>query len=488
LFIVIMSLRTRLLLSYALVIITCIAIIFVALVILLRDAPTQKRLAAGRLSLEASVVARILRTPLQNGIAPEQLARRLQNLSDRTASRILLIDQQSGQVQGDTDNTLTGANLFSLGQPQRYNNILAGEFEDDGQHWLYATGSLLNLSGPSEVVAAIPYEPTSPFRDPVFLELLRPLLIAGLLALVVSIVLAILITRSVTQPLQHVAQAAQKITAGDYDQSVPVEGSAEFKVVAVNFNQMAQKVRDTQHSQRDFLANVTHELKTPLTSIQGFAQAIQDGAASEPEAVRKSAAIIHDEAARMNRLVMDLLELARIESGQIVMRREPVQIDLVLRGVIDRLALRAQSSGVNLQTEIALDLPVLVGDGDRLAQVFSNLIDNALKHTPGGGKIMITARSISGSSAVKRGKALEGVEITVADTGSGIPPEDLSRIFERFYQIDKSRARSKEGSLGLGLAIVKEIVTAHGGTIHAESIVGLGTKFVVWLPRAPHNA
>jgi signal transduction histidine kinase len=184
----------------------------------------------------------------------------------------------------------------------------------------------------------------------------------------------------------------------------------------------------------------------------------------------------------MNRLVMDLLELARIESGQIVMRSEAVSIELVLRGVIDRLALRAQSSGVTVQTEIAANIPAIVGDGDRLAQVFSNLIDNALKHTPSGGKIVVTARSISGSSAVKRGKPMEGVEITVADTGSGIPPEDLSRIFERFYQIDKSRARSKEGSLGLGLSIVKEIVTAHGGTIHAESIVGLGTKFVVWLP------
>jgi signal transduction histidine kinase len=110
------------------------------------------------------------------------------------------------------------------------------------------------------------------------------------------------------------------------------------------------------------------------------------------------------------------------------------------------------------------------------------LIDNALKHTPSGGKVTIVARTISGSAAVKRGKPLSGVEISVADTGSGIPPEDLARIFERFYQVDKSRVKSKAGSLGLGLAIVKEIITAHGGTIQAESIVGLGTKFVVWLP------
>jgi signal transduction histidine kinase len=482
-----MSLRTRLLLSYALVILVCVAIIFVALVLLLRDAPVQKRLTEARLSLEANVVARVLRTPLQNGAGPEQLVRRLQNLGERTDTRILIINQQSGQVLGDTSGTLTGANLFTGGRPQRINNILSGEFNDSGQHWLYASSSLLNLVAPFEVIAALPYEATPLLRDPVFLELLRPLLIAALLALGVSIVLAILVTRSVTKPMQHMAQAAQKIAAGNYDQTVPVEGPQEFKEVAVDFNQMAQQVRDSQQSQRDFLANVTHELKTPLTSIQGFAQAIQDGAASEPAAVRKSAGIIYDEATRMNRLVMELLELARIESGQIVMRHEPVQIDLVLRGVLDRLALRAQSSGVNLQSELAVDLPAIVGDGDRLAQVFSNLIDNALKHTPSGGKITITARSISGSSAVKRStlRAIGGVEIAVADTGSGIPPEDLSRIFERFYQIDKSRARSKEGSLGLGLAIVKQIVTAHGGTIHAESIVGLGTKFVIWLPAAP---
>jgi signal transduction histidine kinase len=241
-------------------------------------------------------------------------------------------------------------------------------------------------------------------------------------------------------------------------------------------------VLSTQQVQRDFLANVSHELKTPLTSIQGFAQAIQDGAAGDSASIRKSATIIYDEATRMNRMVGELLDLARIETGQIVMRREAVQLDQLLPNVIERLALRAQEGGVALSADITAGLPAIVGDGDRLAQVFSNLIDNALKHTPSGGKVTVAARLISGSSAVKRGKPLAGVEITVADTGAGIPPEDLSRIFERFYQVDKSRVKSRTGSLGLGLAIVREIVTAHGGTIHAESIVGLGTKFVVWLP------
>jgi signal transduction histidine kinase len=484
LLIIIMSLRTRLLLSYALVILVCIAIIFVALLFLLREAPTQKRLAAGRLSLEAGVVQRLIRTPLQNNVPPAQIMRRLEAVDNRTDSRILLINAQSGEVLGDTGVTLTGRSLFTLGRPQRFNNTLTGEFNADGEHWLYSTGPLLNRRDQVEVVAALPYEITSPLRDPIFRELMQPLVVALVLALGVSIVLAILVTRSVTRPMQHVTRAAQKIAAGDYDQTVPLEGPTEFKEVAVNFNQMAQQVRAAQHSQRDFLANAAHELKTPLTSIQGFAQAIQDGTASEPEVVRKSASIIYDEAARMNRLVVELLELARLESGQIVLRREPVQLEALLRGLGERVQPRAQASGVQLQIELAA-LPVITGDGDRLAQVFSNLIDNALKHTPGGGKVTVAARALSGSSAVKRGtlRAIGGVEISVADTGAGIPPDDLPHVFDRFYQVEKSRARSKEGSVGLGLSIVKELVAAHGGVIHAESIVGLGTKFVVWLPQ-----
>jgi len=130
------------------------------------------------------------------------------------------------------------------------------------------------------------------------------------------------------------------------------------------------------------------------------------------------------------------------------------------------------------------DLPAITGDGDRLAQGFTNLLDNALKHTPEGGKVIVAARSLSGSSIVRRGKTWSGgVQVTVSDNGSGIPPEDLSRIFERFYQVDKSRQRG--GGLGLGLAIVKQIVEAHHGSIHAESVVGIGSQFVVMLPLSP---
>ena len=157
----------------------------------------------------------------------------------------------------------------------------------------------------------------------------------------------------------------------------------------------------------------------------------------------------------------------------------------MLRGIVEKMGPRAQQSSVALIADIPDGLPLITGDGDRLAQVFGNLIDNAIKHTPSSGKVTVTARVLSGSSVAKKNKSWPGgIEISVADTGAGIPQEDLSRIFERFYQVDKSRARARSGgsSLGLGLSIVKEIVTAHGGSIHAESVVGLGTRFVVVLP------
>src|SRR5512141_217258 len=439
-----MSLRTRLLLSYTLVIVTCLAVIGIALLLLLRDDPVQKRLLTGRLTVEAGVVTRLIRNQLQAGASPDQILRRLEVVSASTGdTRFMVINSTSGEVLADTDTALVGQNLFALGKPQRTALALSGEFDSNGQHWLYSARQFLNApAGRLEVIAVAPFEKTPLFQDPVIGELLRPLAIAGLLALAISIVLAVIITRSVTRPLQHVANAADRIAGGDYDQRVPIEGPSEVKDMATNFNAMTQKVRDTQASQRDFLANVSHELKTPLTSIQGFSQAIKDGLTNDPESIRRNGAIIYDEAMRMGRMVGELLDLARIESGQIVMRNEPVRIDQVVLSVVEKMTLRAQQSSIALIAQVPDDLPEVNGDGDRLAQVFSNLIDNALKHTPAGGRVTLSARSLPASSAVKRGRAWPGgVELIVADTGSGIPPEDLAHIFERFYQVDKSRAR-----------------------------------------------
>ena len=185
---------------------------------------------------------------------------------------------------------------------------------------------------------------------------------------------------------------------------------------------------------------------------------------------------------KMDRLIDALLRLSRL--GRTEIQWESLEMDTIVGKIIRTLAFHLQETGATVEVG---PLPRCQGDAGQISQLFTNLLDNALKHTPGGGKVSVSARVMTGSSVARRGRSWPGaIEISVTDTGPGIPPEDLSRIFERFYQVDKSRARSSSGgSLGLGLAIAKEIVAAHGGSIHAESMTGLGAKFVVRLPIEP---
>jgi signal transduction histidine kinase len=242
------------------------------------------------------------------------------------------------------------------------------------------------------------------------------------------------------------------------------------------FNDMGARVRASQQSQREFVANVSHELKTPLTSIQGFAQALEDGTADAPEARRQAAGIIRQEAERMHRMVLDLLDLARFDSGMMDFQRTALDLPALLRNVTERLTPQAQAAGVTLELQTG-DLPAIVGDGDRLVQVFSNLVDNAIKFTPSGGRVGLQAAALP-----------NGVQVEVSDTGAGMTPEVAAHIFERFYQADASRRGGGKHGAGLGLAIVQEIVRAHGGRISVRSAPGAGSTFTVSLPLTPPAA
>lgn len=232
------------------------------------------------------------------------------------------------------------------------------------------------------------------------------------------------------------------------------------------------RYRKLEQMRSEFVANVTHELRTPLTSIRGFAETLLDGGAlEEPETARNFVSIIKKESEHLGRLIDDILDLSRIESGKLKMRRETVNLAHLAKDTVGRLANKARSLGVNLVIEVAPGVPEIPGDPDRIAQVLLNLVDNALKYTPHGGSVTVSAAD-SGPH----------VSVSVADTGVGMPKSDLPRIFERFYRVDKARTRTTGGT-GLGLSIVKHIVDAHGGTIGVESELGQGTTFTFLLPK-----
>ena len=336
----------------------------------------------------------------------------------------------------------------------------------EGNAWLYTfsrlqTGQILVVSAPRPRVPVL-----SIFADQFF----GPIMQAGVIALLLSLILAYVLSRWVADPLQKVVVVAHKYPSEDI-QPLQARGPREVQDLTRAFNAMVARVHASQKSQKDFVANVSHELKTPLTSVQGFAQAILDGTADTPEARQQAAQIIYDESGRMHRMALDLLDLARLEAGTADLQMSDVNMGVLLQGVVDKFAPQAEKSNMSLRLDISAPLPVLVGDGDRLAQVFTNLVDNALKFTPPGGEITLSAKKVG-----------DKMEVSISDTGPGVPEEALPRLFDRFYQADPSRAGGQKHGAGLGLAIVKEIVEAHGGKIGVRSRVGHGTTFLIHLP------
>ena len=250
----------------------------------------------------------------------------------------------------------------------------------------------------------------------------------------------------------------------------PLRGTDEGPGGVVALLRDITERRRLEQMRTEFVANVSHELRTPLTSIRGFLETLLDGAVEDPLTARRFLEIMVMETNRLTRLIDDLLQLSRLEDRRTVLRHERVDMATVVGRVVDIFQTRAQEKGVELGVEVEAHLPPVSGDPDMLAQVLVNLVDNAVKYTPEGGRITIRAGVVGGR-----------LRVSVADTGVGIPEESLSRVFERFYRVDKARAR-EQGGTGLGLAIVKHIVEAHGGRVWAQSEVGRGSTFTFELP------
>jgi two-component system, OmpR family, phosphate regulon sensor histidine kinase PhoR len=240
------------------------------------------------------------------------------------------------------------------------------------------------------------------------------------------------------------------------------------------------ELRRLENIRKDFVANVSHELRTPLTSIKGYVEALLDGGKDDPETSVRFLDIILKQSDRLNLILEDLLQLSKIESGQVQFKQEPLHIGSVVERTIAMVKPLADKKQHRLSSQIAADLPLISGDQERLVQVLANLVDNAIKYTPEGGLITVAARRIPVAKNTAD-EQRDGIELTVTDTGIGIPERDRPRVFERFYRVDKARSRELGGT-GLGLAIVKHIVEGHGGQVWVEGNVPTGSRFVVRLP------
>ncbi len=486
-----MSLRTRLILTHTFVILLALALLTASLFFILRD--YQRQVQLSRLGDAAVPLAFQARTLFASNVPFRDVLARLQQQAGTTGTVFLVTEK--GVVLADTTYGLANRTI-KLNPPVRA-EVTRGYFWGSlqlktGRTLLYVAVLAGQVGGQAVYVALANIErPLFEVLD----EIGASLCMAGGITLVVSLVVAILLARSIARPLAQLTEATEAIARGKYEHRVQAKGHDEIGRLAASFNAMAERVQRARQMEKDFVANVSHELKTPLTSIQGFAQAILDGTAQDLAEARRAAQTIYDETARMAHLVGDLLTLARLESGQMPMAREPVDLSDLLPRWIERLQPRARALETRLVTAIdaaeyrRLAEASVLGDAARLEQVVTNLVDNALKYNRPGGSVTITAKvepveSAGRSTLIARRKILpqltpQWVRIAITDTGEGIPAEDVPRLFERFYRGDKARV---SGGTGLGLSIAWEIVTAHGGTITVASEVGRGSTFTIHLP------
>src|SRR5574341_716789 len=490
-----MSLRTRLILTHVFVILLTLGSVGLSLIYIFRDYQRQVQLA--RLGDAVVPLSFQARSMFQNDVPPREVLARLEPQAGNIG-RVMLITEK-GLVLADEGNTLTNRNIGPLNRPEAQRGFFWGStvIRPTGRVLLYAAISAGQIGGQNVYVALAAFErPLLSALDEIGLSLL----IAGAITLVVSLLVALVLARSIAGPLTRLTRGTEAVARGQYDHRVQGTGSDEIGRLAASFNAMAEQVQRSRQMEKDFLANISHELKTPLTSIQGFSQAILDGAAQDMEGAQRAAQTIFAEAGRMARLIGDLLTLARFESGQLSLAKETIDLAQLLPHWVERLQPRAKENGETLITVID-PVPPIAADPGRLEQVVTNLVDNALKYNRPGGSVTVTAKMESSAPIPRRraepsnksplgvaprkgpagsaGGSATWIAIAVADNGPGIPNEDLPRLLERFYRGVKVRVA---GGTGLGLAIAQEIVDAHGGKITVDSEVGKGSTFTVHLP------
>src|SRR5215216_6587828 len=306
-------------------------------------------------------------------------------------------------------------------------------------------------------------------RELEFIERINLTLLYGaLIGAVIALLLGIFLSRTITRPIRELTRATHAVSEGDLSQQVPVRSQDEIGELAQAFNKMSTELSRSVNTRKQMTADIAHELRTPLSLILGHAEAVHDGVL--PPSV-ENFEIIREEATRLEHLVNDLRTLSLADAGELSISMQTIEPQRLIVEVASLYQHQAQQKNISVETDVAPGLSTIEVDPGRMTQVLTNIMDNALRHTPAGGRISLAAKETN-----------KFVELSVQDSGPGLTADDLARIFERFYRADPSRQRDDGGS-GLGLAIAKSIVQAHGGQLSAESEPGNGLKVVVSLPK-----
>lgn len=371
----------------------------------------------------------------------------LEEMGDITGERIILVDQK-GEVIADSGKKLIGQKV--------------------GRDWM---GPAVHIVSRGMPAAAVYVDPFGSSRDPqheAFLASInRALIVAAVVAGAAAIILTLSLSRRILRPIEALTAAARRMESGDLSQRVAVQSKDEVGELARAFNAMAEGLARLEKVRRNMVRDAAHELRTPLSNIRGYLEALRDGVTSPSPALIDS---LYEETMLLSRLVDDLQDLSLAEARKLKLERRPVAISEVVNRVAEVISPKIAAKGITLKVDVPTDLPLLNADPFRLGQIVENLLRNALSRTPPNGTIMVVARATDSE-----------VKVSVGDTGEPIAPEHLPHIFERFYRVDPSRSR-ETGGTGLELALARELARAHGGDVTVHTAPHEGSMFTLHLP------
>ncbi len=484
------GLRLKLVLSYLIVALGAILILAIAVSLAIQNyfAGAQKDQLHAQVDYLAAQIGHLYRASGEdwNGIPLQYIQTSdptLLIITNQNEEPLLQRGPASLTISANDQSTLTQALKLAL-QGQETDGYMQGS-NDSNSFTGYYVAEALHYNGQEDgqiigaMVAAVPerYVQGSPPLQ--FLTNVNQaiLVTSGVVALAV-ILFSLFLARRLTRPLESLTIAADQMRRGDYaTRTNPPKSGDELERLTVTFNAMADTIesdvnelRRQEQLRRDLLANIAHDLATPLTAIQGFSEALADGVIADEEARQETAQLIGREVQRLRRLVSDVQDMSSLESGRARLELAPLDMQALVDETLAVIRPECEQGGITLRNEIDPQTAPVLADSDRITQVLLNLLDNARRHTPAGGTITVSARA-AGSM----------LNVCVSDSGTGIDAADLPYIFERFYRVDRARTASEGGS-GLGLSIVKAIITAHGGNISAESSLEQGTRIYFSLP------
>ncbi len=483
-----LSLRAKLILSYLTVTLGAILILSFAVLLAVQNYATNAQVE----SLRKLATYRAQRLEFAYHLTGDTwsdatLGRVLSNdpvlivIVDKTGKQVMG-SQPGGVIIGDDDTSTLKQALTKALQGQIGNGSLNATFQ--GASFSYVSMPLEDggqqTNGGQQIIGAMYL--AEPFAlDGDFLKLInQAIFVAGFVVVLIAILFSLLLARNLTRPLESLTLAAEQMKQGKYAQRViPPRAQDELGRLALTFNEMADTIetdvnelRRQELVRRDLIANIAHDLATPLTAIQGFSEALADDMIPDTVARQETAQRIGREVQRLRRLVGEMQHMSSLELGHARLDLAPLDLHSLVDETLAVLAPECEQMNIALRNEILPSMPPVLADSDRVTQVLLNLLDNARRHTPEGGTIRVGATPKETS-----------LHIWISDTGRGIGPADLPHIFERFYRADRSRTGTTGGS-GLGLSIVKAIITAHGGVIWAQSTPGQGTCITFTLPLA----